>query len=46
MKLKVWQVIWGLKDGGAENLAREYAHNCGFRHRTVITENGKIEIEL
>lgn len=25
MKLKVWQVIWGLKDGGAENLAREYA---------------------
>lgn len=25
MKLKVWQVIWGLKDGGAENLARAYA---------------------
>ena len=25
MKLRVWQVIWGLKDGGAENLARAYA---------------------
>ena len=25
MKTKVWQVIWGLKDGGAEVLAREYA---------------------
>ena len=24
-KTKVWQVIWGLKDGGAEVLAREYA---------------------
>ena len=24
-KTKVWQVIWGLKDGGAETLAREYA---------------------
>lgn len=27
MKLKVWQVIWGLKDGGAENLARVYAQS-------------------
>lgn len=25
MKTKVWIVIWGLKDGGAEVLAREYA---------------------
>ena len=25
MKKKVWQVVWGLKDGGAEILAREYA---------------------
>ena len=25
MKTKVWIVIWGLKDGGAETLAREYA---------------------
>lgn len=25
MKTRVWQVVWGLKDGGAENLAREYA---------------------
>ena len=25
MKTKVWVVIWGLKDGGAEVLAREYA---------------------
>lgn len=25
MKTKVWQVVWGLKDGGAEVLAREYA---------------------
>lgn len=24
-RTKVWQVIWGLKDGGAEVLAREYA---------------------
>ena len=25
VKTKVWIVIWGLKDGGAETLAREYA---------------------
>ena len=25
MKTKLWQVIWGLKDGGAEVLAKEYA---------------------
>ena len=25
MKTKVWIVIWGLKDGGAEVLARDYA---------------------
>ncbi len=25
MKTKIWIVIWGLKDGGAEVLAREYA---------------------
>lgn len=25
MKTKVWIVIWGLKDGGAETLARDYA---------------------
>lgn len=25
MKTKLWLVIWGLKDGGAETLAREYA---------------------
>ena len=25
MKTKVWIVIWGLKDGGAETLAKEYA---------------------
>lgn len=25
MKKKVWIVIWGLKDGGAETLARDYA---------------------
>lgn len=25
MKIKVWIVIWGLKDGGAETLAKDYA---------------------
>lgn len=25
MKTKVWIVVWGLKDGGAETLARDYA---------------------
>ena len=39
MKTKVWQVIWGLKDGGAEVLAREYARLADPRtfETTVIT---------
>ena len=39
MKLKVWQVISGLKDGGAENLARVYAQmidNTQFE-TTIVT---------
>lgn len=39
MKTKVWLVIWGLKDGGAEVLAREYARlaDPGTFETTVIT---------
>lgn len=39
MKLKVWQVIWGLKDGGAENLARIYADSVNKNQfeSTIIT---------
>lgn len=39
MKTKVWLVIWGLKDGGAEVLAREYARLADPRtfETTVIT---------
>ena len=39
VKTKVWLVIWGLKDGGAEVLAREYARLADPRtfETTVIT---------
>lgn len=39
MKTKVWQVIWGLKEGGAETLAREYARMVDpqFFEPTVVT---------
>ena len=39
MKTKVWQVIWGLKDGGAEVLTREYAKLLDPREfeTTIIT---------
>ncbi|MBR2029262.1 MAG: glycosyltransferase [Oscillospiraceae bacterium] len=39
MKTKVWQVIWGLKDGGAEVLAREYARlvNKQSFDTTIVT---------
>lgn len=39
MKTKVWLVIWGLKDGGAEVLAREYARLVDPDHFvvTVVT---------
>lgn len=39
MKTKVWLVIRGLKDGGAENLAREYAQfvNSDQFEATIVT---------
>lgn len=39
MKKKVWLVIRGLKDGGAENLAREYAQfvNSDQFEATIVT---------
>lgn len=39
MKTKVWIVIWGLKDGGAEVLARDYARlaNKDAFETTIIT---------
>ena len=39
MKTKVWLVIWGLKDGGAEVLAREYARLVDREHfdPTIVT---------
>ena len=39
MKTKVWIVIWGLKDGGAEVLARDYARLLDKRvfDATVVT---------
>lgn len=39
MKTKVWIVIWGLKDGGAEVLAREYARLVDQRsfETTIVT---------
>ena len=39
MKTKVWLAIWGLKDGGAEVLAREYARLADSERfeTTVIT---------
>lgn len=38
-KTKVWIVIWGLKDGGAETLAREYARlvNPDKFDATIVT---------
>lgn len=39
MKTKVWLVIWGLKDGGAEVLSREYARlvNKEKYDATIVT---------
>ena len=39
MKTKVWLVIWGLKDGGAEVLARDYARLVDKRtfEATIVT---------